>query len=195
MWLGLNALGQLLETSTHPRPPATKAWVVPQDPPTSLAGRHLPSLSISPAPHTKPLGRRFEEVLAAMQANGHIYSEGDGSFVWCGRVVASSENRWTLWLGQQPRPVQLGLTADWTDQDPGRPLIWRIEGNLVDGDSRLDHVHVLGAAPLFQWRQFFSMVYGPDPSNLPAGFPTLQLHQFGIYLDLRALLAWEDHHT
>lgn len=133
-----------------------------------------------------PWGRRFEEIVARLQADGRVYIEGDGSFVLCGNEPCGNHNRETLWYGQQPDKARVAPTVQWrnpSSDNPSPACVWRIEGNLVDGANGMDSVSINGWAPWAEWQRLFDLL-GPvsNSDTSPQPTPVLQLHHFGVYL-------------
>lgn len=133
-----------------------------------------------------PWGRRFEEIVARLQADGRVYVEGDGSFVLCGNELCGDHNRETLWCGQLPDKARVAPTIQWRNPASDNPCpkcIWRIEGNLCDGATGMDSVSLNGWAPWPEWQQLIDLL-GPvsNPDDSTQSTPLLQLHHFGVYL-------------
>lgn len=139
----------------------------------------------------------FEQCLVAMEMDGRIYSEGDGAFVLCGHESPAAENQMTYWMGRQPALRHVVGTEGWREGgatgDPP-PVVWRIEGNLVDGRGGLDHATVNGVAPLPQWHRLLELLTNSTDAAVTspsAARWALQFHQYGVYaLPCGRLLPW-----
>lgn len=144
----------------------------------------------------------FEQCLVAMEMDGRIYSEGDGAFVLCGHESPAAENQVTYWMGRQPALRHVIRTEGWREGgetgDPP-PVVWRIEGNLVDGRGGLDHATVNGVAPLAQWHRLLELLTNSTDAASAASAGSsaarwaLQFHQYGVYaLPCGQLLPWNE---
>jgi hypothetical protein len=188
MWLGMNVILQLAE----PQPRVSTEVLrlsddsVPRPPD---GGLHF---SVLVDPQVRAWDRSFEALMAVMEADGRVYLEGDGAFVLCGQEPSGADNRDTLWLGQLPKPLWQTSTAGWRPShapphspDQSAPVVWRIEGSVVDGTAGVDHVTINGTAPVTVWSHFLGLIQGPSAGK--SGSLVAQLHQFGLYVSLDCL--------
>jgi len=200
MWLGFNAIlhvASLAATSapTARKPPAHGSWIsrLASLEPAQAEDLELPVIEQPPLTHWPAT---FEAVLAAMESDGRIYSEGDGSFVLCGTEASSASNDTTCWVGQMPLVSQCLPTSGWRAASEVAPqeVVWRIEGTVVDGCGSVDHITINGAAPPGQWQQLFQLLLmgSKAPADCPPNLSLVaQLHQFGQYVDLEFWLGSE----
>lgn len=154
---------------------------------------NLPLLKVTSA-DLSPLPISFESMLLRMQAQGDIYCEGDGSFVFCGNQPPTNSNRQIAWLGKNPGGWSQEATPGWTEAESpqGHPsvddrqnVVWRIEGNLVDGGDWLDHIQVIGFAPADTWRTFLNLISHPNQQQILV----FQVQQFGFFVPANEVLA------
>jgi hypothetical protein len=137
-----------------------------------------------------PWGMTFEDIRQRLDDDGRAYLEGDGSFVLCGNQTCHENNRQTCWLGRLPKLAQVVSTTQWRSNSaefPHPTIVWRIEGNLCDGAMGLDSISLNGWAPWPEWQKLFQLI---GPRRLGSGpdgvYPVLQLHHFGVYVELPA---------
>jgi len=189
MWLGMNVILQLASverrrTDGHLRLPA---------PPVDDNRGAWAEFPVIVDPQLQPWNRAFEALMLAMDQDGRVYLEGDGAFVLCGTERCSADNHDTIWLGKLPKPLWQAPTLGWRpieEATGSAKMVWRIEGNVVDGALGVDHVTINGTAPRNVWREFLHLLQGdPQPTAAPRpGSMVAQLHQFGLYVGLDSLL-------
>jgi len=189
MWVGIQVLLHSVEPTIlekAARHPALEIDAIADLNPSPIQPLKINADGLSPLPIT------FDQAVNRMQSAGNIYCEGDGSFVVCGNQIADAKNQHTLWIGRDAKRGKILPTADWRFTAPDSPhdsnskVVWRIEGNLVDGSEHLNHVQMIGFAPVPVWREFLKIFASERAEkDLPCVF---QLQQFGIFLDVDDVL-------
>jgi hypothetical protein len=196
MWLGLNAslqhalpLNLAAAAASAVRSTSSSASTA-QPSVTQLGDVGVTVLQIETL---QPWGRSYESILAALEADGRFYVEGDGSFVACGHETVGPENQQTLWLGDDDSLVKTAPTPGWRPPaDSGiSTVVWRIEGNLFAGTDDLDYATVNGYAPWREWLRFLQMLEprlttreGGQTAGSTVTELVVQLHRFGQYIRL-----------
>lgn len=170
MWLGLQVTLQSL--SSEVANTANRHTV--RLPDSTFEGEGLVVLELA-GQQAQPLPLLFDMVIERMVASKTIYSEGDGSFAFCGNERCDSDNQEILWFGRHGKLLDKQKNPDWFTDSEQRST-WKIEGNLFDGTASLDHCTLVGFAPLEQWRYLLELIAGTDPVNL-----VFQFQQLGIY--------------